>query len=374
MINFHLIIWENLTKLKFIIDIIMQRYDIAAYIWPAYHDEPRWRQFMPEGDGEWEIIRRAKPRFEDHYQPRIPLWGYTSESDPKEMEKKIDAAVKHNVNVFIFDWYWYQNQPFLEEALNNGFLKANNNHKMHFYLMWANHNATTLWEYENSHENNVIWPGWVNSSVFEIVMDRVIKNYFFHPSYYKIYGAPVFSIYEVKNLIKGIGGIRKTRKALDLFREKTKDAGFPDLHFQGINWNISSKIIKKLGFDSLTSYQWAHHVTPKGLYKEWAEKAIIKWEDYCRKLSVPYFPHVSIGWDNNPRFKELKNTIVKNTPELFGKYMEDAMDYIDRKEINPPLITVNSWNEWGEGSYLEPDKKYKMEYLEAIKNAFEKRK
>ena len=97
-------------------------FDIAAYYWPAYHDEPRWRQFMPQGEGEWQIIRESKPKFDGHLQPRVPTWGYGDESDPAVMEQKIQAAADHGVNVFIFDWYWYENQPFLEEALNSGFL------------------------------------------------------------------------------------------------------------------------------------------------------------------------------------------------------------------------------------------------------------
>ena len=58
--------------------IMESKYDLAAYYWPAYHDEPRWRWFMPQGEGEWETIRQATPRFVGHYQPRVPLWVYES--------------------------------------------------------------------------------------------------------------------------------------------------------------------------------------------------------------------------------------------------------------------------------------------------------
>ncbi|MBD3353642.1 MAG: hypothetical protein GF364_19315, partial [Candidatus Lokiarchaeota archaeon] len=341
-----------------------------AYIWPAYHDEPRWRQFMPKGEGEWETLRKAKPQFEGHYQPRIPLWGYTSESDPKEMERKIEVATEHHVNLFIFDWYWYENQPFLEETLNKGFLQATNNDKMSFYLMWANHDASTLWDYENSNEHKVIWPGTVNLSDFETIMDRVITRYFSHPLYYKIDGCPVFSIFQVKNLVKGLGGRRKTRKALELFHIKVKEAGFSGLHIQAILGGIKNRSIKKLGIDSLTSYQWAQHVRAQGDYKVWAEKNIAKWKEWNKKYSIPFFPHVSIGWDTSPRFKERReDVIIHNEPELFGKYIGEAMDFIDQNQVDPPLITVNSWNEWCEGSYLEPDMKYKMKYLKALQGA-----
>ena len=42
------------------------------------------------------------------------------------------------------------------------------------------------------------------------------------------------------------------------------------------------------------------------------------------------------------------------------------------KKLNPkhPFISINSWNEWTEGSYLEPDTEYAYQYLDAIANEF----
>jgi len=87
--------------------------------------------------------------------------------------------------------------------------------------------------------------------------------------------------------------------------------------------------------------------------------------------SVPYFPHVSIGWDNNPRFKELKPLITKNnTPENVMEAFRAAKNYIDTHPNQPPLMTINSWNEWTEDSYLQPDDLYGYGYLEAVKKVF----
>ena len=51
--------------------------------------------------------------------------------------RKIDVAVAHGVNVFIYDWYWYGHRPFLESALDEGFLGAPNNGRMRFFPTWA---------------------------------------------------------------------------------------------------------------------------------------------------------------------------------------------------------------------------------------------
>ncbi len=212
-------------------------YKVAAYYWPAYHDEPRWRNFFDGTEGEWEIIRNATPKYEGHRQPRIPLWGYEDETDPKVMEKKIDAAVDNGVNVLVFDWYWYEGEAFLEECINEGFLGAENNDEIEFYIMWANHAATTLWDKRLSHETDTIWEGGVDRGNFDIITDRIISQYMHHPSYLKIDGQPVFSIYELGTLINGLGGMEQTRDALDSFREKVKKAGFPGLHLQAILWS-----------------------------------------------------------------------------------------------------------------------------------------
>ena len=78
-------------------------YDVAAYIWPSYHTDPRGIIFWPEGFGEWESVMKASPRFEGHDQPKRPLWGYQNEADSRVMEMQIEAAVDHGVNVFIYD-------------------------------------------------------------------------------------------------------------------------------------------------------------------------------------------------------------------------------------------------------------------------------
>ncbi len=88
---------------------------------------------------------------------------------------------------------------------------------------------------------------------------------------------------------------------------------------------------------------------------------------------VPYFPHVSIGWDNNPRFKEFSWGVTKNhTPENFEVALRAAKDFADKTDVS--LITVNSWNEWTESSYLLPDNLYGYGYLEAIKKVFKDEK
>ena len=128
-------------------------------------------------------------------------------------------------------------------------------------------------------------------------------------------------------------------------------------------------LVEEMGFSSLTHYQFVHFTNIDRDYREITTDVVKEWEQVRAAYQIPYFPHVSVGWDNNPRFRELKGGIVKNnTPENFEGALRAAKRYVDDNQVS--LITVNSWNEWTETSYLEPDNLYGYGYLEAIKKVF----
>jgi hypothetical protein len=367
---------------------IVKKYDVAAYIWPAYTgDEVRTRMFWTEGIGEWQSVKNAVRKFPEHNWPRKPIWGYVNEADPYVMEMQINAAADHGINVFIYDWYWYDRRPFLENCLNDGYLNAKNNDRVKFYLMWANHNVNYTWDIRISHlQDSLIWDGAVDRKEFEIIANRLIEKYFNHPSYYKINGKPVFMIYDLTNLMKGLGGADATRDAFEWFREQAVKAGLPGLHLQmtmwgKMNFNLSgvdggitanySEIVNRVGFDSMTHYQFVHFTDIDRDYNEIMSDVIKEWACIEKTYDIPYFPHISIGWDNNPRFIEFRPGIVKNNlPVNVQKAFEKAREYVDGHSRQPPLVTINSWNEWTETSYLEPDDLYGYGYLEAVKRVF----
>lgn len=364
----------------------MKQYDIAAYIWPSYTGkEPRTLQFWPDGIGEWQSVLSATNKVEGQQFPRKPLWGTVDEADPEVMEFQIREALRHGVNVFIYDWYWYDRRPFLEQCLNDGFLGAPNNEEMKFYLMWANHDAGYTWDKRHSECHEVIWLGSQPREEFDRICRRLIDNYFTRPNYYKINGCPVFMIYDVMNLMRGLGGVDKTREAIEYFRSLVKEAGFPDLHLQLTIWgehavNVSGvdsertgstrDIIPMLGFDSITHYQFVHFTDCNRDYLDILPDVAKEWNRIRAEYRVPYYPHVTIGWDNNPRHLFTSYPIMKNnTPENFRKGLEMAKEYADRYN-DVPLITINSWNEWTEMSYLEPDDVNGYGYLEAVRDVF----
>jgi hypothetical protein len=192
-------------------------YEVAAYYFPNYHLDPRNEQWHGQNWTEWELVKRGEPRFPGHQQPKVPLWGYEDEADPTVMAKKIDAAADHAISTFIFDWYWYQDGPYLGRALEEGFLKAENNNRMKFALMWANHDWVDIQPAKRNGPPPVLAKGSVGTDIFVKATQHMIDAYFGHPSYWKVNGGLYVSFYELMSLVKGLGGLDNTRKALDDF-------------------------------------------------------------------------------------------------------------------------------------------------------------
>lgn len=368
------------------------RVEVAAYYFPNWG---------PVATSEWALIQRAKPQFAGHRQPKVPAWGYENENDPAVMARKIDAAADHGIDAFIFDWYFFDPQPapekvhghahwdgqkYLSRALESGFLKAPNNDRLRFAIMWCNHDVGPA-------------KGAVTPATFDALTTYVVDTYFRHPSAWKIDGKPYFSIYETKTFLQSFGNdLDAAAAALDRFREKTKAAGFPGLHLNAVLWGLPEQaaddVIRRLAFDSATSYVWIHHNGlpdfPATDYGKAAEAYFSSVQNGggrgsldrpAAALPVPYHPNVSMGWDSSPRCRNAPDwatrrgypfgaVMVNNTPAAFRAALERGAAIT---AANPPghrILTLNAWNEWGEGSYLEPDTTTGLGYLEAVRDVF----
>ena len=368
---------------------------VAAYYFPNWGPMP---------NSEWGLIKWAKPQFEGHLQPKVPAWGFENENDPAVMARKIEAAAGHGIDAFIFDWYFFDPQPeaesaarhphwdgqkYLSRGLEQGFLEAPNNGDLRFAIMWCNHDVGSA-------------RGAVTPATFDTLMEYVTETYFRHPSYWTLDGRPYFSIYSTKTFLESFDNdVDAAAAALDRFRELARAAGFPGLHLNAVLYGLPQEdqrdeTIRRLGFDSTTTYAWIHHhVLPNFPATDYAKAAAAYFRGVNQgggyngldrptaSLPVPYHPNVSMGWDSSPRCRNAPDwatrrdypfgaVMVNNTPEAFRKALERARRLA---AANPPgqrVITINAWNEWGEGSYVEPDTTHGLGYLEAIRDVFGK--
>lgn len=361
----------------------------ATYYFPNYHIDAHNESVHGKGWTEWELVKNAKPRFKGHYQPKIPLWGFEDESDPKVMAKKIKTAKEYGIDCFIFDSYFYENENFLNGCLDNGFLKAENTNDMGFALMWANHCWSNIHPATLDVVSEMEFDGIVSPKAFKRITNEIINEYFTKPNYYRVDGKPYFSIYEIKMLERSLGGADGLKKALLEFREDARKV-VGEIHINALIGEISLlpnekmdcgfNFLNQFDFDSYTSYCWLHHYEmpdfPVSSYNKCA-KSYIKGLNYIScSTDKPYFPNITMGWDASPRTNqngEFKKSdypyspVLKgNTPERFGKYLKKITKWA-AANTNNPMVIINAWNEWTEGTYLEPDKKNGYEYLRQIR-------
>ena len=369
---------------------------VAAYYFPNYHEDNRNASYHGKGWTEWELVKDAKPRFANHHLPNVPAWGYTDEADPIQMAQKIDAATDHGINAFIFDWYMYEDGPFLERGIDEGFLKAENCERIKFGLMWANHDWFDIHPYTKGAEQKLLYPGIVSPERFDEIGDIIIEKYFTKPNYWKIDGKAYFSVYDVQKFVEGFGSMQATKTAMDRLREKAVVAGLKGVHWNLVAWgnpilpvekapSNTPELIKMLGFDSSTSYVWIHHVQLPETQTDFnyvRDAYFMHWDKAKTEYGVPYYPNITMGWDPTPRCDlnsewepvgyPFMNTIGNNTPENFKTALQLTKEKLMADPDGPRILNINCWNEWTEGSYLEPDTINGMAYLNAIQAVFER--
>lgn len=369
--------------------------EVAAYYFPNYHNDPRNDKWHGAGWNEWELVKAACPRFAGHNQPKVPMWGYENEADPAVMAKKIDAAADHALSAFLFDWYWYEDGPYLNRALDEGFLHAPNNERLKFALMWANHDWVDIHPAARNGERTLLAGGEVSEAAFFAAARHMITHYFCHPSYLRVNGGLYLSFYMIAGLVAGLGGVEQTRAALSRLRDMVREAGLGELHLNAVVWCEQilpgekqaadvNVLLPALGFDSISSYVWIHHDTmehfPETDYAAFRELCEKRWPQYAQEYTLPYFPNVTVGWDPSPRTIQtdrydnlgypFTSILRDNTPAEFEKALMHCKQFVQTNHV--PLITINAWNEWTEGSYLEPDTQTGYGYLEAIRTVFGK--
>lgn len=177
--------------------------------------------------------------------------------------------------------------------------------------------------------------------------------------------------------------------------KKAAKAGLKGIHWNLVAWGNpilpgekvhenTSELIRQLGFDSATSYVWIHHTPLPDTITDYnwvRDRYFEHWETVKQEYNVPYFPNVTMGWDSSPRCDlssewanvgyPFMNIIGNNTPENFKTALQMTKEKLLADTNGPRLLTINCWNEWTEGSYLEPDTIHGMKYLEAVKEVFE---
>ena len=367
---------------------------IAAYYFPNWHCDPRIEALHGKGWTEWRVVQHATPRFPGHRQPRVPLWGYQDEADPEVMAQKITAARAYGIDAFIFDWYSFNDGPYRERCLNEGFLKASNCGEIKFALMWCNHNP--IYAHPGSYWKpaELNWRGDdVTPETFRRETALYIEKYFSLPNYLRVDKGLYFSIWQPRQMIASLGGDAAAAELIREFREKVHKAGLGELNLNAhcdCRDRAEGKVeeyeawLKQIGFDSIAEYTWGNFGPdfPAVEYGVWSANNRRDQMERAGRLKGLYYPSVATGWDSSPRTVQsdmyerrgypFLPVVVNNTPERFEAELEFWKEQYEKDAFSGTMLPLACWNEWTEGAYLEPDTQYGYGYLQAVKNVFGK--
>lgn len=316
--------------------------EVGAYYFPG------WRSA-----GQWQPIR--------HFPERRPVLGWYREGDPEVADWHIKWAAEHGITFFVYDWYWSQGARQLEHGLHDGYLQARYRHLLKFCLLWANHNPPGT----HSHEDCLA------------VTRHWIANYFHRPEHLRIEGQPVMILFNPGGLTTDLGP-EGAKRAIAAMREECVRAGLPGLYLLACVADAGgARRAVAEGYDAITAYNWAGlGMTGGGLHAPY-ETLIAgyqrQWTHLREASPLPMVAPLSGGWDSRPWHGE--NNLVRygRTPELFHRHLTEAKEFLAARPPRTPVerfVLVEAWNEWGEGSYIEPHQEFGFGYLDAIREVF----
>lgn len=366
---------------------------VACYTFPNYHPSAIHNKLYGPGWTEYNLTRYARPWFPGHQQPRGPLLGELDESQPATWEKYNQLAKQHGIDVLIWDWYWYNGEPALHEALENGFLQSSNHHDIKFACMWTNHPWYILYPTLQT-DGTPKYPASYPPPDKDLEtcwrsLSYILARYCHYPNYWKIDGKPVICIWDPNNMEKSLG-LPTSKKVLSDLQAYAKKLGYPGIHFHSTGYYSPNS--RELGITTAGSYNpldWAaDRFQPKENELADYEVAVADvatriWPEEHNRMSVPYIPAVAPGWDSTPRYIQ-KNprpespnrdiwpacTIFKNeSPAAFKAFVQAALVYLHQHPDVPPILTIACFNEWSEGHYLLPDNRFGYGMLDALAEA-----
>lgn len=318
-------------------------YEVGVYYFPGWQTASQWQPIYA-------------------FPERRPALGWYREGDPEVADWQIKWAVEHGITFFVYDWYWDRGQRQLEHALHQGYFNARYRSLLKFCLLWANHNP----------------PGSSSLEDCRAVTRYWIQHYFRRPEHLTVGGQPVVLIFSPDRLRADLGSAG-ARAALEAMRAECRQAGLKGLRLIACVGDLGgARQAAQEGYDAVTAYNWPHlGMSGQG---NWAPFAALidgyhrQWEHLRQHSPVPLWPvPVSGGWDSRPWHGEANLVRFGRTPALFRQHLLAAKQFLAQTAPGPfpnNWLLIEAWNEWGEGSYIEPHQEFGFGYLDAIRDVF----
>ena len=350
-----------------------------AFYLPQFHEIPENNRWWGDGFTEWTNVRKAEPLFQGHHQPRIPgELGYYDLAGAKGADiqkKQIALAKEYGLYGFCYYYYWFDDGKRLLEMPLDRHLQ-DKTMDFPFCLCWANENWTRQWD---GLQNNILMPqtykpGWAEQFILDML------PYLKDDRYIRVNGAPYLLIYHLQD-------IPSPYEVINIWRTVARLNGIDRLHISAVRRTMDAEEIKMSGYmlDSLTDFpphlinMWdIDHDDERrfglgpGHVKDY--RKVCDLHGKMPRQNYTYFRTAMLEWDNTARQGEKGTVFEEFSIKEYQKWLYAAKRYALRQ--NRPgedLVFINAWNEWAEGTYLEPSEPLGRAALEATKEVLERR-
>ena len=351
-------------------DINEAHIKLIAFYLPQFHPIPENDEWWGKGFTEWTHVSRATPQFIGHYQPRLPgELGFYDLRVPEIQKRQVELAKLYGIFGFCFHYYWFGGRRLLDLPLKQ-FL--NNPHlDFPFCLCWANENWTRRWD-GLDHE---VLIAQAHSPDDELAFIKDIEPALRDQRYMRVNGRPVLIVYRP-------GLLPDPKASAERWRDYCAKCSLGDLYLVAVQ-AFETIDPRSLGFDA--AVEFPPHKLGQGAPVLNSQMEIVNPNyqgvicDYnyliesAKKISrsdFTLFRGVCPSWDNEARKPGKGMTYQNSAPALYQEWLAEACRFA-AKESDPDkrLVFINAWNEWSEGAYLEPDRRYGYAYLQATANA-----
>lgn len=344
---------------------------VVAFYLPQFHPIDINNHVWGDGFTEWCSVAQGKPFFPLHYQPRIPgMLGFYDLRDSEKHLEQISLANDFGIHAFCYYYYWFSGKQVLEMPISR-YLSDSRFADHPYCICWANENWTKRWD---GLDNDII----LRQEYSESDPDGFIRSILPHikrHNYLKIDGNPLLIIYNPSD-IPNLGSV------VSRWRHLCQIQGI-SLHLAYVRRGIIGEEEYHKFFDAgiefppqgLTSPIVNHRVgLPVNVYPgkiyDWDQMVTTRINQISKEgLSGNplIYPGVCMGWDNTPRIGVNGNIFHGATPKRFEEWLRTIRDAQQRDlPREHQLIFVNAWNEWAEGTYLEPDMEFGYAYLNSL--------